>query len=87
MYIVKNIESSLYRYTTNKGADTNVMRNDLKYIQKMRSLWITYSQNGRKKVPMATWLMKKDEVEKLHKLIQNIIRPTDYGSSLRSIQC
>ena len=33
---------------------------------------------------MATWLMKKDEVEKLHKLIQNIRRLTDYGSSLRN---
>jgi len=33
---------------------------------------------------MATWLMKKDEVEKLHKLIQNIITSIDYGLSLRS---
>ena len=33
---------------------------------------------------MATWLMKKDEVKKLHKLIQNIKTPIDYGSSLRS---
>ena len=33
---------------------------------------------------MATWLMKKDEVKKLHKLIQDIITPTNYGPSLRS---
>lgn len=69
MHIVKNVASSLYRYTTKKEVDTDAMRNDLKYIQKMRSLWITYSQNGRKEVSMATWLMKKDEVEKLQKLI------------------
>ena len=28
--------------------------------------------------------MKKDEMEKLHKFIQNIKTPTYYGSSLRS---
>lgn len=33
---------------------------------------------------MITWLMKKYEVGKLHKLVQNIKIITDYGSSLRS---
>ena len=50
----------------------------------MRCLWITYYKYGIKKVPMVTWLMKKDKVVKLHKLIQNIKTPIDYGSSLRS---
>ena len=65
MHIVKNVASSLYRYTTNKDVDTDAMRNDLKDIKKMISLWITYCQDGRKEVPMETWLMKKDEAEKL----------------------
>ena len=59
MHIVKNVASSLYLYTTNKEAYTNSLRNYLKDIQKMRSLWITYYQDRRKEVPMVTWLMKK----------------------------
>lgn len=78
MHIVKNVATYLYRYTTSKEANTDIVRNDLKYIQKMRSLWITYYQDGGKEVPTKTWLMKKDEVEKLHKCIQDIKTPTDY---------
>ena len=38
MHIIKNVASSLYRYTTSKEANTNLMGNNLKDIQKMRSL-------------------------------------------------
>ena len=44
MHIVKNITYSLYQYTTSKELDTDAVRNDLKDIQNMRSLWITYYQ-------------------------------------------
>jgi len=84
IHIVKNFASSLYQYTISKEGDADVMRNDLKDIQKMRSLWITYYQDRRKEVPMEIWLMKKDEVEKLHKLIQNIRILIYYGSSIRN---
>lgn len=48
MHIVNNVASTLYRYTTRKEVDTDTMRNGLKYIKKMRSLWITYHQDRRK---------------------------------------
>ena len=83
-HIIKNVASSLYKYTTSKEADTNVMRNELKDIKKMTSLWITYYQDRRKEAPTTTWLMKKDEVKNSHKLIQNIITPKYYRLSLRS---
>lgn len=38
MHIIKNVVSSLYRYTASKEVDIDAMRNDLKDIQKMRSL-------------------------------------------------
>lgn len=34
-------------------------------------------------VPAPTWLMKKYEVEKLHKVVRTIRTPTDYGLYLR----
>jgi len=38
MHLVKNIASSLYRYIMNKEANTNTMRNEVKFIEKLRSL-------------------------------------------------
>lgn len=76
MKIVNNIVTSLYRYKISNEEDSDAVRKELKDIKKMRSLCITYYQHRRKEAPTTTWLMKKDEVEKLHKLIQNIITPT-----------
>ena len=54
MHIVKNVATSLYWYTTRKEVDSDVMRKDLKDIMKIRSLWITNYQDGRKEVPTTT---------------------------------
>ena len=84
MHIVKNVASSLYRYTTSKELNTIQLRSDLKATKTKCAFWVTKNSDGTTNVPSPTsWIMTKDEVNILHNVVKNIKIPMGYASSLR----
>jgi hypothetical protein len=86
MHLTKNVcESTLgiLRAHKGKGKDSLETRQDLQEMNVRMELHPIIQADGKKKLPVASWTLRKDEKEKICSFFDKLKVPTRYSSNIK----